>query len=377
MTIIFGGGIGRSGLGGQAWANLQYLIGLRELGHEVFYLEDCGESSWAYNWELGDGTFDLAYPASYVREHVEPFGFKGRWIYRAGAESAGMPLADFQAVCAAADLFIMRAIPIWNWRKEYDGPRRRVFIDVDPGFTQMLIAGGDRGLSEAIQRCDRLFTIGQRFSAPDCSCLTNGWEWLKTLPPVSLSAWPWVEGGAATHFTSVMRWSAVHEDKPEDQAYGQKDQEFARFIDLPRRTSQRFLIALIGPESLVDHGWEIVPGEKATRTPQAYRQFIQQSRAEFGIAKHGYVKTRGGWFSDRSVCYLASGLPVLVQDTGLTDWLSVGEGVVTFQDPSDVLRGIETINSDYEHHRRAARELAEECFSTERVLPAFLDAAMS
>jgi hypothetical protein len=377
MTIILAGAIGRSGLGGQAWAYLQYLIGLRELGHEVFYLEDCGESSWAYDWEAGDGTFDLAYPASYVRDHLEPFGFKDRWIYRAGKESAGMPVADFQAVCAAADLLIMRAIPIWNWRKEYEGPRRRAFIDVDPGFTQRAIAGGDLGLSEAVRRCERVFTIGQRFGAPDCLCPTNGWNWIKTRPPVALSAWPCVEGGAATHFTSVMRWSAVHETEPEDPVYGQKDQEFGRFIDLPRQTSQKFLLALIGPESLAEHGWELVPGQTATRTPDAYRQFIRQSRAEFGVAKQGYVKMRGGWFSDRSVCYLASGRPLLIQDTGLSDWLPVGDGVVTFQDLPGILRGIETINAGYEHHRRAARKLAEEYFSTDKVLPALLEAAMS
>jgi hypothetical protein len=120
-----------------------------------------------------------------------------------------------------------------------------------------------------------------------------------------------------------------------------------------------------------------VPGEVATRTPQAYRQFIQQSRAEFGVAKQGYVKMRGGWFSDRSVCYLASGLPLLIQDTGLSDWLPVGQGVVTFQDLPDILRGIDLINTGYERHRRVARKLAENYFSAEKVLPALLEAAMS
>ena len=141
-----------------------------------------------------------------------------------------------------------------------------------------------------------------------------------------------MEGAPGTHFTSIMRWDGFQDANYQGKTYGQKDQELSRFIDLPRRTSQKFRIALNGPETLAEYGWEIVPGEIATRTPQAYRQFIQQSRAEFGVAKHGYVKMRGGWFSDRSVCYLASGLPLLIQDTGLSDWLPVGEGVVTFQD---------------------------------------------
>ncbi len=377
MIILFAGSIGRSGLGGQAWANLQYLLGLRELGHEVFYLEDCGESSWVYDWEAENWTYDVGYPAAYVRECLEPFGFGQHWIYRAGDESVGMALNAFQEVCAAADLFLMRAIPIWDWRKEYAGPRRRVFIDVDPGFTQITIAEGDRGLAEAIRRCHRLFTVGQRFGAPDCLCPDNGWEWLKTLPPVVLSEWPYVEGAPATDFTSVMRWSGFRDANYRGKTYGQKDQEFARFLELPRLTPQKFRIALNGPEELSRYGWQIVPGHLATRTPRAYREFIQQSRAEFGVAKHGYTQMRGGWFSDRSVCYLASGLPLLIQDTGLSDWLPVGEGIVPFRDPPEALAGLQQINTDYERHRRAARKLAEGYFAAGKVLPALLDAAMS
>ena len=131
------------------------------------------------------------------------------------------------------------------------------------------------------------------------------------------------------------------------------------------------------PELLTSHGWQTVHGEVISRTPGSYREFIQKSRAEFSVPKNGYVKMRGGWFSDRSVCYLASGRPVLIEDTGLADWLPIGSGLVTFNDPATALAGVEKINSDYESHRRAARQLAETVFATERVLPAFLDAAMS
>jgi len=377
MTIIVAGGIGRSGLGGQAWAYLQYLIGFRALGHEVYYLEDCGETSSVWNWDLEEWTQDLAFPAAYVRDCLEPFGFEDKWVYRTNTECAGMSLDRLKGVCAKADLLIVRAIPLWDWRPEYDLPARRIFIDVDPGFTQMNIAGGDQGFAGAIRHCERLFTIGQRLSAPDCPVPTADWQWLKTLPPVALTEWPVVSAPAATHFTSIMRWDGFQDTSYQGQTYGQKDREFARFIDLPARTSQPFRIALNGPPDLSDHGWEIVPGELVTRTPQAYRQFVQQSRAEFGVAKHGYVQMRPGWFSDRSVCYLASGLPILVQDTGLSDWLPTGEGVLTFQDYSEILNGVEKINAAYERHRQAARKFAEEYFSTEKVLPALLEAAMS
>jgi hypothetical protein len=138
-------------------------------------------------------------------------------------------------------------------------------------------------------------------------------------------------------------------------------------------------LALTGsaPEKFVEHGWEVLPGWVPSRTPCSYRSFIQESRAEFGVAKHGYVKMRGGWFSDRSVCYLASGRPVLVQDTGLDDWLPTGEGVVTFRDLPGAVAGIDKINADYERHRRAARRVAEEYFAPERVLQPLLEAAMA
>lgn len=378
MIIIFAGTIGRSGLGGQAWANLQYLLGLRALGHTVCYLEDCGESSWVYNWEKEEWTTELEYPAAYVRACLDPFGFGDQWIYRTNDESVGLSKDIFAALCSAADLLIMRAVPLWVWRKEYNGPLHRSFIDVDPGFTQISIANGDKGLAEGIARCERRFTIGQRIGAPDCRIPTAGGPWLKTLPPVSLPDWPNAMGDA-THFTSIMRWQGFREANYNGAAYGQRDTEFPKFLDLPKLTAQQFRIALLGtkPENLTRHGWEVAPGEIISKTPASYRQFIQQSRGEFSVPKHGYVEMRGGWFSDRSVCYLASGRPVLIEDTGLGDWLPAGEGLVTFHDLATATAGLEKINADYERHRRAARRLAEDHFAAEKVLSDFLEAAMS
>ena len=378
MTIVFCGTIGRSGLGGQAWASLQYLLGLRALGHEVLYLEDCGESSWVYNWGKSEWTTELDYPAAYVRACLEPFGFGDNWIYRTNEGSVGMPLERFLDCCADADLLIMRAVPLWVWRKEYDLPARRAFIDVDPGFTQMRIANGDKGIMSAIARCERRFTVGQRVGAPDCAIPPDGGPWLKTLPPVSLPDWP-MAGEEATHFTSIIRWQGFRDASYNGANYGQRDKEFPKFIDLPKLTRQKVCIALLGtkPETLTQHGWEVAPGEIISQTPGSYRSFIQESRAEFSVPKHGYVETRSGWFSDRSVCYLASGRPVLIEDVGLKDWLPVGQGLVTFEDLSGAVAGIEKINADYEAHRRAARQLAEEHFAAEKVLPAFLAATLN
>jgi hypothetical protein len=377
VKIVFSGSIGRAGVGGLAWMNMEYLAGFHEQGHEVYYLEECGAESWVWDWEAEQLTTDLAYPAAYVHDCLAPLGLGDRWIYRAGDRAAGMSADAFADVCADADLFVVHAVPLALWRPEYDRPRRRVYIDVDPGFIQIDLLNGHRELTETVSRCDHLFTIAQRFGAPDCPVPTAGRLWHRTLAPVSLAQWPCVSDRPATHFTSVMQWRGFREVTHEGVVYGQKDREFPRFIDLPRLTRQPLLLAVSGtpPDDLVRHGWEVVPGWQPSRTPWTYREFIQRSRAEFGVAKHGYVRMRAGWFSDRSVCYLASGRPILVQDTGLADWLPVGEGVVTFDDVAGAAAGIERINADYERHCRAARRVAEEYFAASRVLPPLLETA--
>src|SRR5207247_2280790 len=119
MKIIFAGTIGRSGLDEQAWASLQYLLGFRALGHEVFYLKDCGDCSWVYDWEKAEWTFNLAYPATYVGECLEPFGFCGKWIYRTNSGSTGAPLKELLSFCEGGELLVMRGVPLGGLRKEY------------------------------------------------------------------------------------------------------------------------------------------------------------------------------------------------------------------------------------------------------------------
>lgn len=379
MIIIFSGHIARTGLGGSAWANLQYLAGLSDLGHEVFYMEDTGENAWIYDWRSHESTTSLDFASHYLETCLAPLGLAGRWIYRSAGREAGMGLDAFQEVCARADLLIFRAVPVHPWRDEYDRPRRRIFIDVDPGFTQIALAEGGENLGETVEHCERLFSIGQRIGSPGCRAPSGGGQWNTTLPPVSLRHWPIADGPPASHFTSLMRWRGFRDARYRGETYGQKDREFPAFIDLPQRTERRFRIGHLGGDEtrLEQHGWETVPGWVASDTPDSFRRFISGSRGEISIAKHGYVELQCGWFSDRSVCYLASGRPVLAQDTGLGDWLPVGMGLVTFDDLDGAVLAVERVDAEYEAHRRAARDLAERTFAAESVLPRLLEAAMN
>ena len=383
LTILFSGSIGRFPIGGHAWAQLQYLAGLRALGHDVYYIEDCGDDgSWVYHWEREEVTTDLDYPAGYVRACMERVGMQQHWSYRAGDESRGMSVAAVRDLCARADLLIVRAVPLALWRAEYDKPRRRIFIDADPGFTQIGYAQGREDLSVTVRRCERLFTIAQRIGKPGCTIPPTDREWIATVPPVALEQWPVAADdgpGAATHFTTLMQWKGFREVEHEGRRYGQKDLAFPAYLDLPRRVRQPLRVAIIGgaPDELARHGWDVVDGWVPSKTPQSYRAFIAHARAELLVAKQGYVAMRGGWFSDRSVCFLASGRPVLMSDTGLDDWMDVGEGLLTFADVEGAVMGIGRINADYERHRRAARRLAERHFATTLVLPPLLEAAMS
>lgn len=376
--VILAGAIGRSRIGGKAWAYMQYLIGLQQIGCDVYYLEDCGAESWVYDWTAQAMITDLRYPSAYVRGCLEPIGLANRWIYRAGNRSEGLAVSDFKEVCAQASLLIIRANPIPQWRAEYDLPKRRAYIDVDPGFTQISLENGaNPELTDTVSRCERLFTIGRHIGEKTCAVPTAGRTWRKISPPVALSRWTRSFNQECENFTCIMDWKGFYEISHDGVLYGQKDREFPKFLALPRHTSQPIVLAQIGGDkkALAEHGWKVVDGWIPSDTPDSYRAFIRASRAEFSIAKHGYVLSQGGWFSDRSVCYLASGKPVLVQDTGLKGYLPVGKGLLTFKNQKEALDGIDEINCDYEGHCRSARTLAEEYFATDRVCSGLLQQA--
>lgn len=261
-VIIFAGAFGRFPIGGHAWTEMHYLLGLRDLGFTVYFIEDCGEESWVYHWEKEELTTDLDYPVSYLRDCLDQIGMQGQWVYRTNTHRAGMSEKDFRDVCAEAELLIIRSLSVPVWRTEYDLPRRRIFIDSDPGFTQFKIANGDPHLTRTVAKCELLFTVGQRITKEDCPIPTLGREWLTTVHPIVLRYWPVVGDHRASHFTTIMQWKSYESVDFAGITYKNKDAEIWKFIDIPQSTTQRFRIGLLGgsKQTLVDHGWEVVSG---------------------------------------------------------------------------------------------------------------------
>jgi len=349
-----------------------YLLGLRALGHEVFYIEDTGEC--VYDPIENTIAVDPTYGTTYIHNALEPFGLGDRWAFvNYDGSYHGATAAAVREYAADADLFINLSGGSWFWRDEYARIPHKVFIDSDPAYTQLAIAKGVPWYVEFFQRYDRLFTFGANIGTAASPVPVGGFTWHKTWQPITLEDWR-AAVAPTDRFTTVMTWQI----ESFTDVIGNKDVEFVKVIDLPSRTPQPFELAINGPQKLLrEHGWETVDAMKVSRTPWEYREFIHRSKAEFGVAKHTYVANHTGWFSDRTECYLASGRPALVQDTGWTAHLPSGEGLLAFSNPDEAVAGIERINADYDRHARSAAEIAREHFDASRLLPRLLEISCS
>ena len=368
MKILFAGIIARYPFGGVTWCSLMYLRGLQALGHEVFYIEDTGEV--VYDPVLDTRSLDPSYGTNYIHEALDPFGLGERWSFvNYDGTYHGQSAEVVRRFCADADLFINLSGGSWFWRDEYALIPRSAFIDSDPAFTQLALAKNEPWYVEFFTRFNHLFTFGANIGTSACRVPVGPFRWHKTWQPVTMQDWAH-DLPATDRFSTVMTWKI----ESFADVGGNKDQEFVKFIDLPSRTPQHFELAVNGPQNLLrEHGWATVDAMGVSRGLWDYREFIQRSKAEFGIAKHTYVSTRSGWFSDRTECYLASGRPALVQDTGWSAHLPSGEGLLGFSTPDEALDGIDRINSNYQAHSQRAREVASAHFDAATVLTELLD----
>ncbi|MBI4640109.1 MAG: glycosyltransferase family 1 protein [Candidatus Tectomicrobia bacterium] len=372
MVILVAGYIVRYPLGGMIWSSLQYLLGFQQLGHEVYFMEDSGWPLSCYNPEQNIMTSDPTYGVNVLSQLMKQYNLDGRWVYVDSEKNYhGLSQKRTLELTKAADLLIN--VSGSCWLPEFASCRKKVFIDTDPGFTQF----GTVGLN--IEDYDVHMTYGYNIGRSECPIPTMGFDWKKTRPPVALGFWPPMIDSNSTRFTTIMHWSAYETVTYEGEVYGQKDLELVKFLDLPGLIEQPLELAVGIQEPhrsmLEEHGWGIIDPLSITKDIESYQTYIHQSRAEFSVAKNGYVKTRSGWFSERSTCYLASGKPVLLQDTGFSDWLPTGRGLLTFHTMEEATAGIEEINAHYLEHCRTARAIAEEYFDSKVVLSSLLEEA--
>lgn len=369
--IVLAGIVGRYPVGGVTWCALQYAAGFQRLGYEVFYLEDTGECN--FDPAANAISTDPAYAVDYVRRQLALVGLQDSWAYvDFEGRYHGASRETVAAACEHADLMVNLSGGFWSIKPEYERVPK-VFVDTDPGFTQQAIADAGPGwYRDFFAAHDALFTFALRAGRPDCGLADTPFEWHPTLQPVVLDFWPATPAPENAPFTTILSWTT---DSFPGIGKGKGD-ELLRLIELPRQTSARILLAVAGKppaEELAAHGWDLTDAVQASIDAEAYRRFVQASKAELGFAKAMYVETRSGWFSDRTQCYLASGRPALVRETGFSQVLPVGEGLLAFESPDGILEGIEQIEGDYDRHARRAREIAEEHFEATKVLRPLLE----
>jgi hypothetical protein len=380
--IVVCGYMIRHPVAGMLLAYFHYLLGLHRLGHEVFYFEESGWSGSCYD-PVANTCSDDPQPGLRILQDLMAscnVTIPVCYVNRDSGQVRGVNWLAAKDVFRRADLLLN--VGGTCWLPEFCLTRRRALIDMDPLFTQLGRFGAE-GLNEHQVH----FSYGGNIGQPDCTIPDAGIDWLPIAPPVVTEIWEPSSGTPRTAskgsidapFTTIANWTAYGGITYRGEHYGQKDEEFARLQGLPGYTSQKLELAVSGGsvetmEGFRSSGWYIRNGGEVSADVSTYRNYIISSRGELSAAKNAYVKTRSGWFSDRSVCYLAAGLPVILQNTGFTDWLPAGTGLLAFSSVEEAADCLDRVNADYAMHCAAAAEIAHQTFRHSVVLPKILEA---
>jgi len=381
LRIIVLGYIVRAPLGGLAWHHLQYVMGLTQLGHDVFFVEDSDDYPCCYDPVRNIKGKDPTLGLRFAKRTFDSVELGDRWAYYDAHTSNWLgPCGDrILDICAAADLLLNLSgmNPLRPWLM---GIPVRCLIDTDPVFMQIRHLTDPEAWNLALQHT-AFFSFGENIGQAMSSIPDDGLPWQVTRQPVVLEAWQSTPGPSKGMFSTVMLWDSYQARDYNGRRYGLKSDSFGPYMDLPEKAGPIFELAVGSPSApgpvLAGKGWAVRDPREPTRDLWTYQGYIRRSKAEFSVAKHGYVVSCSGWFSERSAVYLASGRPVLVQDTGFSEWLETGNGVIPFNTLDDALAGIEAINSRYEFHCRSARAVAEAFFDAKNVLPRLIESAMN
>lgn len=370
--------VGQYPMAGVAWQAIHYLLGFKALGWDVWYVEDSGAAP--YDPVAGGVTGETSYAVRYVADVMGRVGLGDRWAYldMMQNEVHGVGRAKLDELYGRARA-IVNLCGATAPRAEHRRGGTLVYVETDPVYEQLKIALGETSSADFLRAHDVLFTYGENLGAPDCPVPTGGFDWKKTRPPVVMDCWAGTPDPAARFFTTVASFANKGKDVTwQGETYRwSKDENFLRFLDLPQRTPQPFRAAMRPFDPAIEArvraaGWDLVDPGDTSRDVDGYRDFIRQSRGEFTVAKDIYVRPKSGWFSDRSVCYLAAGRPVVTQDTGFGKFVPTGEGLFAFSTMDEAVDALARVNADYARHSAAARRVAAESFGAEPVLRRFL-----
>jgi hypothetical protein len=376
-TVVVAGAVAqRPGRGGHASVYLQYLLGFRRLGYDVLFLDRLSREMLGPEEQWPPAPQSPA--VAWLRGLMEAHGLEGSYALLLDGEEATVGVCRRTVGERLGRAVLL--LDVMGFLGDEDllaAASRRVFLDIDPGFPQMWQA---LGLHDSLGAHDAYVTVGLRVGEPESTVPTCGVEWVRTLQPVVLEHWPAAAGGVA--YTSVVSWRGPF--GPVEfggETYGLRAHQMRRFAELPSAVGLPMELALdIDPADSADAdllragGWRMVEPDDVAGTLDRYRRYVQGSRGEMAVAKDMYVRSRGGWFSDRSACYLASGKPVVAQATGFERELETGEGLIAFETPEQAATALREVEGDFDRHCGVARELAEQHFDSDRVLARLLEA---
>ena len=388
LRIIVGGLVGQYPLGGVAWDYFHYLLGLHELGHEVYYHEDTWV--WPFDPSVGYAVDEPTYNVNFISDFFKRYApaLADKWCYVLLHDRYfGMTREAFDEVARTADIYLN--VSGACFLPDNLGPNcKRVFLDTDPGYNQIVMAtrplwseNVDRWI-ETIRAHDVHLTYAENIWADDCIVPRMDIDWRPTRCVVTLPHWDSVRKTPAPRdakFTSVMTWNYFKGPVVLDGIeYDSKVSEFEKFRKLPSQSPVKLELAVGGdkydPEKIRADGWTFVPAKAVSMTAEIYQDYIARSAGEWSIAKNVYVATRSGWFSCRTACYLAAGRPAVVQDTGWSRYLPSGSGVFAFSTMDECVSALNMASRDYVRQQAAAYDIAREYLAPDRVLNPMIDA---
>jgi hypothetical protein len=380
MRILVLGYIVRGPLGGLAWHHLQYVLGLREMGHEVLFLEESDNYPSCYNPRTLEFTTDPHYGLTFINDLFTRFELTEHWSYFDAHKNKwyGLSNRKVKEFCVSADLVlnISGINPVREW---WHSIPCRILIDTDPVFTQIKHLT-NAAQAELAKAHTHFVTFGENIGKQDCLIPNDGLLWRATRQPVYLNAWQVSGIVSKGSWTTVMQWDSYKSGEFKGKIYGMKSQSFKPFMNLPKLIAPEQIEIALGSASapkaeLENMGFKITDPLSVTETHHSFQRYIASSKGEWTVAKHGYVITNSGWFSERTLNYMACGKPVIVQDTGFSQNLPLGEGLLGFANPGEAVEQFNRVNVDYRQHCASARRIVEEHFDSTKVIKKLLEVA--